>query len=338
MTTVGLTYDLRDDYLAAGYGEEETAEFDRPETIDAIEAALRELGYRTERIGHVRQLVDRLARGERWDLVFNIAEGLRGVSREAQVPSILEAFDIPYTFSDPLICALTLHKAMTKRVLRDLGLPTPAFCVVASEAEVQAVDLPFPLFVKPLAEGTGKGIDGRSMVQSQPELAQACRRVLQTFEQPALVEVYLSGREFTVGITGTGAEAAAIGTLAILLQPGAEQHSYTHVNKEQWQELCRYELAAPDWARRAEELALAAWRGLGCRDGGRIDLRATADGTLHVLELNPLPGLCPGHSDLPILCTMAGVPYVELIRRITDSAWRRVTSPARQSAECSALA
>jgi D-alanine-D-alanine ligase len=324
MTNVGLTYDLRAEYLAAGYGEQETAEFDRPDTVEAIEGTLRELGYQTDRIGHVRQLVTRLARGDRWDIVFNIAEGLHGVAREAQVPAILEAYDIPCTFSDPLVLALSLHKALTKRVLRDLGVRTTDFSLVESLTDVDRVDLPFPLFVKPVAEGTAKGIDGDSKVTSRDELARVCGRLLTTYRQPALVETYLPGREFTVGITGTGDQAVAIGTLEVVLLPQAQPHSYTYVNKEQCEELCQFPLAPPDWAAPAEELALAAWRGLGCRDAGRVDLRADTRGQLHVMELNPLPGLHPVHSDLPILCNAAGLPYRELIRRIMDSACQRL--------------
>jgi D-alanine-D-alanine ligase len=327
---VGLTYDLRAEYLAAGYGEEETAEFDRPDTIDALESTLQELGYRTERIGNVRALVPRLARGDRWDLVFNIAEGLRGIGRESQVPAILEAYDIPCTFSDPLVTALTLHKALAKRVLRDLGVATADFQVVASPVDIERVHLPFPLFVKPVAEGTAKGIDGDSRVTSREELARVCRRLLATYQQPALVETYLPGREFTVGITGTGEHAAAIGTLEIVMRAHAQPHSYTYVNKEQCEELCEFLLAPPEWAAQAEALSLAAWRGLGCRDAGRVDLRADAQGRLHVMELNPLPGLHPQHSDLPILCNALGMPYRELIGRIMTSACERsVTGPAR---------
>ena len=119
---IGLTYDLRNDYLAEGYSEEETAEFDRPDTIEGIEAALLELGYRTDRIGNAKRLVERLAQGDRWDLVFNIAEGLHGVAREAQVPAILDVYDIPYTFSDPLVLSLALHKNLTKTVVRQAGI------------------------------------------------------------------------------------------------------------------------------------------------------------------------------------------------------------------------
>ncbi|MEK7244000.1 MAG: D-alanine--D-alanine ligase, partial [Thermodesulfobacteriota bacterium] len=154
---IGITYDLRDDYIAEGYTEEETAEFDHPRTIDAIEEALRDLGYETDRIGHLRALTRRLVAGDRWDLVFNIAEGLRGFGREAQVPALLDAWEIPYTFSDPLVLSLTLHKGLTKRVIRDFGIPTPDFAVVETPEEIAAMALPFPLFAKPVAEGTGKG-------------------------------------------------------------------------------------------------------------------------------------------------------------------------------------
>jgi D-alanine-D-alanine ligase len=321
---VGLTYDLRADYLAMGYGEEETAEFDREGTIDAIERELIALGHRTERVGHVRRLVERLAAGAKWDLVFNIAEGLKGFGREAQVPALLDAYGIPYTFCDPLCAAVTLHKAVAKRVLRDVGIPTPDFAVVDRPEDAAKVDLPFPLFVKPVAEGTAKGIRAESKVRDPGALEAECARVIEACRQPALVETFLPGREVTVGITGTGEKAVAVGTLEVILRPAAEADSYTYKNKEYCEDLCEYVLAKGPFAAEAERLSLEAWRALGCRDGGRIDLRADADGRLSVLEANPLPGLHPEHSDLPILCTKAGVPYRELIRRIVASAAERM--------------
>ncbi|MCA9490652.1 MAG: D-alanine--D-alanine ligase, partial [Myxococcales bacterium] len=318
-------YDLRDDYLAMGFGEEETAEFDRVSTIEAIEGALRELGHDVERVGHAKALVGRLAQGMRWDLVFNIAEGLRGVGREAQVPALLEVYDIPYTFADPLVASLTLHKAMTKRVLRDLGVATTDFRVVEREADLDAVDLPFPLFVKPLAEGTAKGITSTSRVTTREELVREAMRQVRELRQAVLVEPYLSGREFTVGITGTGDAARALGTMEIVMKANAEPHAYTYVNKENSEELGEFPLAPPEWAALAEELALRAWRGLGCRDAGRVDVRADDHGVLHVMELNPLAGLHPTHSDLPMIATATGVSFVELIGRIVASAAERCT-------------
>lgn len=323
---IGLTYDLRDDYLAEGCSPEETAEFDRPDTIEAIEAALVELGYRTERIGNARRLVERLAQGDRWELVFNIAEGLHGLAREAQVPAILDVFDIPYTFSDPLVLSLALRKDLTKTVVRQAGVATPAFALVADPADADAVDLPFPLFAKPVAEGTSKGITAASKILDRQALRRVCRELLHRFRQPVLVETFLSGREFTVGLTGTGAESEVLATVEISLLPGAEPEVYSYTNKEQCEELVRYVLVRPDdpLVERVAAMALTAWRVLGCRDGGRVDIRCDADGQPHFLETNPLPGLHPQHSDLPILCGYVGIPYADLIDRIVRSARRRM--------------
>ena len=148
---IGLTYDLRQEYLAAGFTEDETAEFDRISTVEALEQALRNLGHETERIGHARQLIELLEQAGDWDLVFNIAEGLSGIAREAQVPAILDLYGIAYTFSDPLVMALSLHKAMTKTIVAASGVPTPRFAVVAEPADIDRIDLPYPLFAKPLA-------------------------------------------------------------------------------------------------------------------------------------------------------------------------------------------
>ena len=188
---IGLTYDLRDDYLAEGYSEEETAEFDRSDTIEAIEDSLRISGYQTDRIGNIKTLVGRLASGERWDLVFNIAEGLWGFGREAVVPALLEAYGIPYTFSDPLTLSLALHKGMTKHILRDAGISTPDFAVIETEDDIAQVKIPFPLFAKPVAEGTGKGITSASKIASQNELKDMCLLLLAKFKQPVLIESFL---------------------------------------------------------------------------------------------------------------------------------------------------
>lgn len=324
---IGLTYDLRADYLAAGYGEEETAEFDREETIAALEAAIRAHGHTTDRIGHARALMKRVAQGDRWDLVFNIAEGMYGIAREAQVPAILDVVDIPYTFSDPLVMALTLHKGLTKTVVRAAGVPTPDFAVVERMADAEAIDLPLPLFAKPVAEGTGKGVSPTSKIAKRASLAPVCQDLLQRFKQPVLVETYLPGREFTVGLVGSGDNAKALGTLEIVLLAGAEAEIYSYVNKERCEELVEYRLvqAARDpQVREAEAVALSAWRALGCRDAGRVDLRCDAAGRPNFMEVNPLSGLHPSHSDLPMLCTAIGMPYEALIGAIIDSAATRV--------------
>lgn len=323
---IGITYDLREEYLAQGLSEEAVAEFDRSDTIEAIAHALVSLGHTVEHIGSVKSLARRLVAGDWWNMVFNIAEGLRGFGREAQVPALLDAYDIPYTFSDPLVLSLTLHKAMAKHVLRDLGVPTSDFAVVERESDLRRVHLSFPLFAKPVAEGTGKGITKDSKVESPHQLDALCRTLLSKYHQPVLVETYLSGREFTVGIVGTGDKARALGVIEVILRKNAEADAYSYLNKEYCEELVEYRLVSDREARRAEATALQAWRGLGCRDAGRIDVRSDGHHIPQVMEINPLAGLHPDHSDLCIIAKLTGVSYVQLIRMILQSAIDRVRS------------
>ena len=321
---VGLTYDLRDEYLKQGYTEEETAEFDREETVIAIELTLNKLGYETERIGNIKQLAKELVFGKRWDIVFNICEGMYGIGREAQVPALLDAYNIPYVFSGPLVLALTLHKAMTKSVIRDAGVPTPAFFVVCKMEDISSVNLPFPLFAKPLAEGTGKGIDMHSVIQNPEELKQRCIYLLDRFKQPVLVETFLSGREFTVGIVGTGAEARSVGVMEIILNDKAEKNVYSYVNKEECEELVEYVLVKGPIAEACEKVSLDVWKALGCEDAGRVDVRHDSNGVPNFIEVNPLAGIHPEHSDLPILSTKNGISYPELMQMIMDSAVKKI--------------
>jgi D-alanine-D-alanine ligase len=316
---VGLTYDLKDDYLARGYDSETCAEFDSPETIDAIEAFLKSCGCKTERIGNIESLAQALVSGKRWDLVFNIAEGLHGRGREAQVPALLDAYQVPYVFSDPLVLSLTLDKALTKRVVRDAGIATAQFWVAESGSALP-LSPPFPLFAKPVAEGTGKGITPQSLVKNEKELQQTVAHLHSHFGQPVLIEHYLPGREFTVGITGTGANARVIGVMEILLLNNADGCGYTYDNKKYYEERVRYKLVDDSEAVQAAEVALAAWNILQCRDGGRIDIRSDANHTPHFLEVNPLAGLHPVLGDLVILSKLAGVAYSDLLKRIFDSA------------------
>ncbi len=324
--TIGLTYDLRSEYLARGYSEEETAELDRDDTVAAIEEAVRRAGHATDRIGSAGALAERLAKNHRWDLVFNICEGLHGLGREALVPAMLDAHRIPYTFSDPAVLALSLHKAMTKRVMRDLGVPTPDFAVVERPEDVEGVRLAYPLFAKPLAEGTGKGIDAASKIGTPAELRAVCADLLARFRQPVLVEEFLPGREFTAGIVGTGAEAGVVGVMEVIFNAKAEVDAYSYVNKEECDDRVVYRLAEGDIDRECREVTLKAWRGLGARDAGRVDLRVARDGKVSFIEVNPLAGLHPQHSDLPIICTLVGITFQQLIERILQSAIRRVRS------------
>jgi len=329
---VALVYDLRDDYRALGFSEEAVAEFDSVETIDALAGAIETLGCEPIHVGRGQALAARLVAGDRYDLVFSIAEGVKGRSREAQVPALCELFDQPYLFSDPLTLAACLDKAVAKRLVRDAGVLTPAFAVAeASVAEVMGWDA-FPAFVKPLAEGTGKGCEAGSLVRTRLELEAAVTRVIERFHQPALIERYLAGREFTVGLVGNGAEARVLGVCEIVLRADAEANVYSLTNKELCEDLVTYARADDGEARLAGARALQAYQALECRDTARIDFRSDDEGEPYFLEANPLAGLNPWHSDLPILAAQNGIEFATLIGMILDAGLARYgkTRPDRE--------
>ncbi|MDO8303650.1 MAG: hypothetical protein Q7T18_10455 [Sedimentisphaerales bacterium] len=321
---IGFTYDLRKDYLARGYGEEDVAEFDSEGTIDAIAGAIESLGHTVVRIGNAWELCRRLVAGEKWDLVFNVTEGLAGRAREAQVPAICELYTINYTFSDPLACAATLDKAVAKRLVRDCGLYTAPFAVVNDLDDLQTVKLGFPLFAKPLAEGTGKGITDKSKISSPVELQKTCVELLKRYKQPVLLEEFLPGREFTVGILGTGSDARVLGTMEIELVNASNGSIYSYESKEFCETLVRYTKAKGSMIAEVETLALRSYRALECRDAGRVDIRLDRHGKPCFLEVNPLAGMHPSHSDLPMIATQEGMSYQTLIDSIIQSAMKRV--------------
>ena len=178
---IGLTYDLRSDYLNQGYSMEETAEFDKESTIEAIEQAIQKAGHETERIGHAQNLMKALLEGKKWNLVFNIAEGLYGEGRESLVPALLDAYKIPYAFSGPVTLGISLNKAFAKQIVKESGVNTPAFHVVSQLSDIQKINLQYPLFAKPISEGTGKGIDTKSVINSVEDLQQVCSNLLSKF-------------------------------------------------------------------------------------------------------------------------------------------------------------
>ncbi|MBU4134031.1 ATP-grasp domain-containing protein, partial [bacterium] len=303
---IGLTYDLRSDYLKRGYTLEETAEFDKESTIAGLEQAIQNGGHKTERIGNAQSLMEKLLKGVKWDMVFNIAEGLYGEGREALVPALLDSFKIPYVFSGPVTLGVALNKAFAKQIVRDSGVNTPAFFVVAQSSDIQKINLEYPLFAKPVSEGTGKGIDSASLINSISELKNTCDRLLSEFNQPVLVEEYLPGREFTVGVLGTGEEAYVPGAIEIVTKQAGEK-IYTYENKENYAEAVEYTAIKGEIFEECKQVALQAWKALNCLDGGRIDVKADRHGKISFIEVNPLAGLNPISSDLPILCRLNGI-------------------------------
>ena len=318
---IGLTFDLRSWYIDRGYSLDETAEFDKQETVDALENSLKLMGHDTEPVGNIFHLIEALAEGKRWDMVFNIAEGLYGDGRESVIPSILDQYKIPYVFSGPVVMGISLNKHLTKLVVAAAGVPVSPGCLINELEDLSKCNLEFPLFVKPVSEGTGKGITEKSFVNSFEELKNMTEWVLKEFKQPALIEEYLPGREFTVGIVGAGETAFAIGGMEVIC---LNNLPYSVEVKENYQNYCQYKPLDADISAECKTVALGAWRALEAVDAGRIDLKADRNGKICFIEANPLAGLNPIHSDLPILSRMYGIDYQELMEMIITSAIRRI--------------
>ncbi len=321
---VGLTFDLKQRYLDEGYSPHEVAELDSYETIEAIDSTLQTLGYTVERIGNIKDLVIALGQSRTWDVVFNIAEGLHGLCRESQIPALLDAYRIPYVFSDALTLGVTLHKGLAKAVVRESQVPTADYKVVRNFTDLETLQLPFPLFIKPVGGGTGMGIDSNSIVRNRAQLEIGVIQLLAAHAQPVIVETYLSGREFTVGITGTGKDAHVVGVMEIVVDNTSDQGVYSYATKQNYQDCTTYQIVTGSLAKDCAATALAAWLALDCRDGGRVDLRMDEKEIMNFLEVNPLAGLHPVDSDLPILARMSGVSYQQLLKRIMDSACKRL--------------
>jgi D-alanine-D-alanine ligase len=314
------------------------AEWDEPETIEAVAAALEGVGE-VIRLPATRDFPGALLDAKP-DFVFNIAEGLYGVNRESHVPAICEFLGIPYHASDPLSLALTLHKGRAKEIMAYYGVPTAPFIVANTRADARGVDLPFPLFAKPALEGSGKGITQKSICPNRARLVQVVGELLDTYQEPVLIESWLPGLEFTVAILGNGKEARCLPLVSMrfdALPLGAEP-IYGYEAKWLWDTpehpLDIFECPAripKELARDVRAAALGAYRVLGCRDWCRVDVRCDAAGRPMVVELNPLPGVLPNpddHSCFPKAARAAGMSYDELIQTVADIAWRRISGRA----------
>jgi D-alanine-D-alanine ligase len=318
---IGLTYDLRSWYLERGYTMDETAEFDKEETVVALENELIRQGCQTVRIGNIFQLVEKLAAGERWDMVFNIAEGLCGDGRESVVPALLDQYRIPYVFSGPVVMGVSLNKYLTRLIVAAAGVPVCPGIVANSVHDLDDLStLEFPLFVKPVAEGTGKGITTRSLVRDRESLVALVQELLTTYNQPVLVEEYLPGREFTVGVAGNGAEAKVTGGMEVICR---DNLPYSVEVKENYENYVKYSVYDEYLRSECDAVALGAWRALGAVDAGRVDMKADRHGRMCFIEANPLAGLNPVHSDLPMLSRLNGMDYSTLMEMIMDSAKKR---------------
>jgi len=328
---VGLTYNLRRKVEDDSLPEDFYVEFDEEDTVNSIASALKRGGCRVIKIEADEEAYIKLRRC-RPDIVFNIAEGIRGESRESHIPAMLEMLGIPYTGSGPSTLAICLDKALTHKVLSSYGVPSPKFQVFKRVDD--ELELDFPLVVKPLLEGSSKGIRSSSLVKDDQSLRRQVAWVIETYHQPAIVEEFMPGREFTVGLIGNG-EPLVLPIVEICLGklPNGASPIYSYEAKWIWDtpekplEIFECPAKIPlDLKSEIEEISVKTFKVLNCRDICRIDMRLDSEGTPRVLEVNPLPGLIPdprAHSCLPEAARAAGFTYEELICTILWQALKR---------------
>lgn len=321
---VGLAYDLKEAVaLGSAAPEDALEEYDCTETIRLIVGALQANGHTAVMLGGGCEFLEKVQH-EKVDIVFNISEG-RGTyrSREAQVPSVLEMLDIPYTGSDPQCLAVCLDKPLTKKLA---DVPTPQWLVISDNKELEAVSwkrFPLPAIVKPAFEGSSKGIRNSSRVDSPAVAAEVVSKLIDAYHQPVMVEEFIDGDEVTVGVVGNS-PPKVLGMMRILPRHKTDHFVYSLEVKRDWKNLVDYECPARLPGAVLDSIcdsSLKAFRTLGCRDFARIDFRVR-DGVPYFLEINPLPGL-GDYSDLVIMALKLGWTYEALIGAILDASLER---------------
>jgi D-alanine-D-alanine ligase len=330
---VGFTYNIKREGVSPD--SDEQAEWDPPETIMAISSALERQGHVVVHLEATPDLPRVLAEAD-VDLIFNIAEGVEGRNREAQVPALCELLNIPYTGSDSATLAIALDKALCKKVLMQHDILTPKFQVMETGRERLDTDLRFPLIVKPNAEGSSKGIGNTNVVDTEEGLRAAVRSVLDRYRQPAIIEEYVSGREFTVGLLGEKRPRVLPPMEIRFKDTEVERPVYDFVVKQAWEQHVYYECPATltDIERKSiEKIVRDTFWALDCRDVARIDLRMDEQGRIYVLEVNPLPGLTPNYSDLVLISRAAGMDYDQLMAEIMIGGLRRMREKRREERE-----
>ena len=319
---VGLTFNLRRIGVSDGDSE---AEFDAPTTIEAIAHAIKLQGHDVfpcEANRELPRVLSELAP----DLVFNVAEGLQGLNREAQVPALCELLGIEFTGSDAACMAISLNKATAKRLVAYEGIRTPAFAVLRGGREALPTDFAYPAIVKPIAEGSSKGILEKQVVENEAELRKVSELLLERYRQPVLAEAFLPGREFTVAMLGER-DPRVLPIMEIVFTDRSERFPiYSFKSKFESVGVenkvpCD---VSPELYAELERVAKASFAALGCRDIARVDLRLDAQGKVHFIECNPLPGMAPGFSDLCVMAKVENTGYDALVGEIMRPAVRRV--------------
>jgi D-alanine-D-alanine ligase len=326
---IGLTYDLKEKIvLGTGHPEDALEEYDSPETVNGLAAALESMGHFVVKLGGGKEFLENVLK-TKVDIVFNISEGLGNYrSREAQVPSVLEMLDIPYLGADPLCLSVCLDKPLTKRIVASSGIMTPNWQVVKDAIGLAGVDLKgftYPAFIKPAQEGSSKGVRYNSRVENSRQAVELIGRLLKDYEQPVMIEEYIDGEEITVGIVGN-CPPKVVGIMRVVPKTPSENFVYSLEVKRDWENLVEYEVPAKldgEILAKLEKYSLAIFNELECRDFGRVDFKISSKGIPYFLEINPLAGLNPHSSDLPIMARKTGVSYQALIASILNAALDR---------------
>ncbi len=323
---VGFTFNVKRIKPTIDAAEDSEAEYDSPTTLQAIREAIASWGHDVVDLEASPELPSILAASP-VDIVFNIAEGFRGRNRESQVPALLELLDIPYTGSDPATLSLALDKALAKKIVRQAGINTPMFQLMTTGKErLDKQFVEWPLMVKPVAEGSSKGVLRKSVCQNEAEVREVVREMVGKYQQPALIEEYVGGREFTVGLLGERRPKVLPPMEIVFLDKSDKTPVYRFEDKLETNDRIRYDVPAkldPGQLERLKTAARGAFMALGARDVARIDFRMDEKGRLYFLECNPLPGLTPGWSDLVLIAKGAGMDYRTLIGEILSGAIRR---------------
>ncbi len=325
---IGLSYDLKEGILIEQDAPDDSLEeYDSYETVELISAALEAKGHSVVRLGGSSEFLDNIRR-EKIDIVFNIAEGRGNYrSREAQVPSILEMLDIPYTGSDPQCLAVCMDKSITKKLVTANGICTPRWLTIANEEELYQTSwdsFPFPVIIKPACEGSSKGIRLSSLAYSVNQTQREASKILKCYQQPVMVEEFINGDEVTVGIVGN-LPPKVLGVMRILPKREDEHFIYSLEVKRNYLNLVEYECPAILEGKILDEISdasLNVFKALGCRDFARLDFRVSPKGIPYFLEINPLPGLGT-YSDLVIMAVKMNWAHEELIGAILDAALER---------------
>lgn len=335
---IGLAYDLKDAVTSTPCSPEDSLEeYDSPETVEAINAAIESLGHSVTRLGGGSEFIENILQKE-VDFVFNISEGLGNYrSREAQVPAVLEMLGIPYSGSDPQCLAICLDKPLTKTLVAAAGVRTPKWQKVTAADYKQLTDLAsddllLPAFIKPAYEGSSKGIRLGSKVESKEQTLDIVASLLEQYRQPVIIEQFIAGDEVTVGVLSNH-PPAVLGIMRVLPKQKNGYIIYSLEIKRDWEQLVDYECPAcldKSILNEITDSSLKVFEILGCRDFARLDFKLDSNGAPYFLEINPLAGLNPKSSDFPIMAYKLGWTYQSLITAILNSALQRYPQCVRR--------